>query len=115
MIEVNKSPGNILLIETVTSPLKMETVFNWFLRNNQLHQVICNPCTGGCCDSLEETHVNLNQGAESTVSYLMARLAMEKFKISTKPNKGDVRDHFRTHTKQRQRTYSTVNKTMQSN
>jgi glycosyltransferase involved in cell wall biosynthesis len=60
--------------------LKMETAFNWFLGTNRLHQIIYNPCTGGCYDGLEETHVNLNQGAESTVSYLMARLTMEKYK-----------------------------------
>jgi len=60
--------------------LKMETAFNWFLGNNRLHQIIYNPCTGGCYDGLEETHVNLNQGAESMVSYLMARLTMEKYK-----------------------------------
>lgn len=55
-----------------------KTAFNWFLGNNRLHQIIYNPCTGGCYDGLEEKHVNLNQGAESTVSYLMARLIMEK-------------------------------------
>jgi glycosyltransferase involved in cell wall biosynthesis len=58
---------------------KMEIAFNWFLGNNHLHQILYNPCTGGCYDGLEETHVNLNQGAESTVSYMMARLAMEKY------------------------------------
>jgi glycosyltransferase involved in cell wall biosynthesis len=58
---------------------KMETAFDWFLGNNRLHQIIYNPCTGGCYDGLEETHVNLNQGAESTVSYLMARLTMERY------------------------------------
>jgi hypothetical protein len=61
--------------------LKMETAFNWFLGNNRLHQIIYNPCTGGCYDGLEETHVNLNQGAESTVSYLMARLTVDKYII----------------------------------
>ena len=60
--------------------LKTETAFNWFLGSNRLHQIIYNPCTGGCYDGLEETHVNLNQGAESTVSYLMARLTVEKYK-----------------------------------
>ncbi len=59
---------------------KMEIAFNWFLGNNRLQQIIYNPCTGGCYDGLEETHVNLNQGAESTVSYLMARLTVEKYK-----------------------------------
>ena len=57
---------------------KMELAFNWFLGNNHLHQVIYNPCTGGCYDGLEENYVNLNQGAESTVSYLLARLTVEK-------------------------------------
>ncbi len=59
--------------------LKMETAFNWFLGNNHLHQIIYNPSTGGCYDGLEENNVNLNQGAESTLSYLMARLTVEKY------------------------------------
>ncbi len=57
---------------------KMETAFNWFLGKNHLHQIIYNPCTGGCYDGLEENNVNLNQGAESTVSYLLARLTVER-------------------------------------
>jgi hypothetical protein len=59
---------------------KMETAFNWFLGQNRLKQIVYNPCTGGCYDGLEESNVNLNQGAESTVSYLMARLTIEKYK-----------------------------------
>jgi glycosyltransferase involved in cell wall biosynthesis len=58
--------------------LKMKSAFNWFLGNNHLRQIIYNPCTGGCYDGLEETQVNLNQGAESTISYLMARLTIGK-------------------------------------
>ncbi|HSD06337.1 glycosyltransferase [Flavobacterium sp.] len=57
---------------------KMQIAFDWFLGNNHLNEIIYNPCTGGCYDGLEETSVNLNQGAESTVSYLMARLTIEK-------------------------------------
>ncbi len=57
----------------------MENAFNWFLGNNHLQQVVYNPCTGGCFDGLEEHSVNLNQGAESTVSYLMARLTISKY------------------------------------
>lgn len=59
--------------------IKMEMAFNWFLGNNHLQQIIYNPCTGGCFDGLEEKNVNLNQGAESTVSYLMARLMSYKY------------------------------------
>ena len=58
--------------------MKMNLAFNWFLGQNHLHQIIYNPKTGECYDGLEKTHVNLNQGAESTVSYLMARMNMEE-------------------------------------
>jgi glycosyltransferase involved in cell wall biosynthesis len=58
---------------------KLHIAFNWFLGNNRLQQIVYNPCTGGCYDGMEETHVNLNQGAESTISYLMARLTVEKY------------------------------------
>ncbi|MBK8879053.1 MAG: glycosyltransferase [Haliscomenobacter sp.] len=59
---------------------KMAIAFNWFLGNNHLHQIIYNPCTGGCYDGLEERNVNLNQGAESTLSYLMARMCVENYR-----------------------------------
>lgn len=58
---------------------KMIHAFNWFLGENRLNQIVYNPCTGGCYDGLEEHNVNLNQGAESTISYLMARLTMQKY------------------------------------
>lgn len=57
---------------------KMELAFSWFMGNNHLKQIIYNPCTTGCFDGLELKNVNLNQGAESTVSYLLARLAFEE-------------------------------------
>lgn len=59
---------------------KSQIAFSWFLGNNHLSQIIYNPCTGGCYDGLEQKHVNLNQGAESTISYLIARLSIEKQK-----------------------------------
>ncbi len=62
---------------------QMKDAFNWFLGDNHLHQIIYNPCTGGCYDGLEETNVNLNQGAESTVSYLLARLVFEQPNVSS--------------------------------
>ncbi|WP_312764465.1 glycosyltransferase [Epilithonimonas sp.] len=55
----------------------MQNSFNWFLGKNHLSQIIYNPVTGGCYDGLEEKNVNLNQGAESTISYLMARLCFD--------------------------------------
>lgn len=58
---------------------KISIAFNWFLGENRLNQIIYNPCTGGCYDGLEETNVNLNQGAESAISYLLARLTIGKY------------------------------------
>ena len=66
---------------------KMTIAFNWFLGKNHLKQIVYNPATGGCYDGLEEYHVNLNQGAESTVSYLLSRLVIEKLNNQTRPTK----------------------------
>ena len=52
--------------------------FNWFLGNNTLSQVVYDQITGGCYDGVGEKEINLNQGAESTVMYLLARLSFEK-------------------------------------
>jgi glycosyltransferase involved in cell wall biosynthesis len=57
--------------------IKMKNSFNWFLGDNELKEIIYNPCTGGCFDGLEAHGVNLNQGAESSISYLLARLVIE--------------------------------------
>jgi glycosyltransferase involved in cell wall biosynthesis len=78
---------------------KMETAFNWFLGNNRLNQIIYNPCTGGCYDGLEEHNVNLNQGAESTISYLLARLTIEKYKNRNAQHKDILLNYNRIHAK----------------
>lgn len=57
----------------------MKTAFSWFLGNNHLYQTVYNPLTGGCCDGLEKGDVNINQGAESVVCYLLARLTVEPY------------------------------------
>lgn len=68
---------------------QMEIGFSWFLGHNHLNQIVYNPCTGGCYDGLEDCYINLNQGAESTVSYLMARLTIEK-QLKMKDEKNPV-------------------------
>ena len=60
---------------------KLTIAFNWFLGQNRINQIVYNPCTGGCYDGLEENNINPNQGAESTVSYLMARMTIDKFNL----------------------------------
>lgn len=54
--------------------------FEWFLGKNHLNQMIYDEQTGGCYDGLGRESINFNQGAESTISYLLARLAVERIK-----------------------------------
>ncbi len=54
--------------------------FEWFLGRNTLKQVVYDDTFCGCYDGVEKDSVNLNQGAESTVCYLMARISLEKIK-----------------------------------
>ncbi|MBM3234475.1 glycosyltransferase [Candidatus Pacearchaeota archaeon] len=55
--------------------------FNWFLGKNHLNQMMYDESTGGCFDGLSAYNINLNQGAESTISYLTARLLLEEAKL----------------------------------
>ena len=59
---------------------KAVLAFNWFLGKNHLKQMIYNEVTGGCHDGLSKESINLNQGAESTIEYLIARLMLEEIK-----------------------------------
>lgn len=51
--------------------------FRWFLGENDLQVPLYDAVTGGCRDGLHPDRVNENQGAESTVSFLMALLDMQ--------------------------------------
>lgn len=46
--------------------------FDWFLGQNALQQWLYDPSTGGCRDGLHADRVNRNQGAEATLSFLLA-------------------------------------------
>jgi glycosyltransferase involved in cell wall biosynthesis len=46
--------------------------FDWFLGQNQLQEALYDATNGGCCDGLHEDRRNENQGAESTLSFLLA-------------------------------------------
>ena len=52
-------------------------VFDWFLGKNDLRVPLYDATTGGCKDGLHPDRVNQNQGAESTLSFLMALLEMQ--------------------------------------
>jgi hypothetical protein len=50
--------------------------FLWFFGRNQLQQPLYDPVTGGCRDGLHPDRANENQGAESTLSFLIALTEM---------------------------------------
>ena len=56
--------------------------FNWFLGKNDLQVPLYDAVTGGCRDGLHPDRVNENQGAESTLSFLMALLEMQSAKVA---------------------------------
>ena len=46
--------------------------FDWFLGWNDLGLEVCSSKTGGCRDALHVDRVNGNQGAESTLAFLLS-------------------------------------------
>lgn len=56
--------------------------FEWFLGRNDLGQELYDPATGGCCDGLQEDRVNRNQGAESTLAFLLSLAEMNLLESS---------------------------------
>src|SRR5688572_13519858 len=50
--------------------------FAWFLGANRLGLPLYDFATGGCRDGMGVAHVNQNQGAESTICFLMSLLTM---------------------------------------
>jgi glycosyltransferase involved in cell wall biosynthesis len=59
--------------------------FNWFLGDNDLQLPLYDSVTGGCRDGLHPDRANENQGAESTLSFLMALLDMRSLQESERP------------------------------
>ena len=51
---------------------KMEWAFNWFFGSNDVRQSLYDFSSGACFDGLQPGGINQNQGAESTVSLLLA-------------------------------------------
>jgi len=58
------------------------SAFNWFLGDNDLQVPLYDSVTGGCRDGLHPDRANQNQGAESTLSFLMALLEMRSLEKS---------------------------------
>ena len=51
--------------------------FEWFFGKNTEKVIVYDSTTGACYDGITPQGLNLNQGAEATISYLLARLELE--------------------------------------
>ena len=58
--------------------------FNWFLGQNDLGQSLYDFSTGGCRDGLSPDGPNLNQGAESTLAWLLSLISMHGYAAEQK-------------------------------
>jgi len=56
--------------------MKPRKAFDWFLGQNDLHVPLYDFRTKGCNDGLTPNGINTNQGAESTLSFLLSLLSM---------------------------------------
>jgi hypothetical protein len=65
-----------------------ERAHQWFLGRNDLGARVGDPETGGCYDGLHADRVNLNQGAESTLAYLLSCVDMLRVPVATPPRSG---------------------------
>ena len=52
--------------------IRARWAFNWFLGENHLQHWLFDPATGGCRDGLHADRPNQNQGAEATLSFVLA-------------------------------------------
>lgn len=79
-VEAHAMTSACLLAHRLTGEARWSTearrAFDWFLGQNQRQQLVYDPTTGGCCDGLHEDRRNENQGAESTLSFLLALVEM---------------------------------------
>ncbi len=64
------------------------SAFNWFLGCNDLEIPLYDCTTGGCRDGLHPERVNENQGAESTLAFLMAQVEMRLLREVDSPKSG---------------------------
>jgi glycosyltransferase involved in cell wall biosynthesis len=55
---------------------RMRESFAWFLGANRLGVSLYDFATGGCCDGMGVAEINRNQGAESTICFLLSLLKM---------------------------------------
>ena len=72
-LEAYSVSGNIVFFN------RAKTCFSWYTGKNSKGLSLIDNETGGCCDAITSDGLNLNQGAESIVSFWIAYLDMKKY------------------------------------
>ena len=72
--------------------LLAEMAYGWFLGDNDMSVPVAIPATGGCHDGLTPGGVNLNQGAESTLMWLIALEHMRRLRAASRPPEAAIPD-----------------------
>ncbi|MDR7400897.1 MAG: hypothetical protein QN155_01515 [Armatimonadota bacterium] len=73
-----------------------EEAFGWFAGRNTAGAAVYDPRTGACHDGLHPGGVNLNCGAEATITFLLARLSLGRLLgVDTVPPRPRQRAGFR--------------------
>jgi len=57
---------------------EMERAFSWLCGSNSAGMPLFDAETGACCDGVTPTGLNQNNGAESTLAFLVAQLAIRR-------------------------------------
>jgi glycosyltransferase involved in cell wall biosynthesis len=70
-IEAYHATGNMLWVT------EARRAFEWFLGRNDLGLALCDSTTGGCRDGLHMDRLSQNQGAESTLAFLLSLAEMQ--------------------------------------
>jgi glycosyltransferase involved in cell wall biosynthesis len=70
--EAHKATGDREFLE------KAKWCYNWFLGDNDINETLYNFKTGGCRDGIHSSRLNLNEGAESLLSWFSALLRMHE-------------------------------------
>jgi len=70
--------------------------YAWFHGQNSLREPLVDVLSGACCDALQPSSVNRNQGAESTLAYLWAELENKDHStcVTNQPHPTNTRSCF---------------------
>ena len=76
------------------------TCLDWYLGKNDRQAQLYDHASGGCRDGLQKDGVNENQGAESTLSYILSLLALYNLRGLTTSKDGEEQPEVESYTEE---------------